>query len=174
MKIDGYKLREAIKQHELKAAAALSEFPGSLQKFADEEKPTPFEVSLEIEQAELALAKLRTAQAQYNIRIRVPFRNDEITLAEAVKSIVALGKVEKLWKDLATSRGNRHAHIYGSQQQTRDANQIVSSPTTTSAECVAQTKKISTELGRLKQAIATANAREVEIEGLDQTLFESV
>lgn len=172
MKIDGYKLREAIKQHELKSAAALSEFPDSLHKFPEEQKRSPMEVSAEIEQVELALAKLRTAQAQYNTRIRVPFRGEEITLAEAVKSIVGLGKIEKLWKDLATNRGRHpYAHMH---QQTRDPNQVVASPTTTPVECMAQTKKASVELGRLKQAIATANAREVEIEGLDMALFESV
>jgi hypothetical protein len=172
MKIDGYRLREAIKQHELRSAAALSEFPDSLHKFPDDQKRTPSEVSLDIEQAELALAKLRTAQARYNLSIRVSFRNEEITLAEAVKSLVAVGKTEKLWKDLATSRGRHHSYMH--VQQTRDANQVVAQPTTTPVECMANAKRISIELGRLKQAIATANAREVEIEGLDSTLFESV
>lgn len=172
MKIDGYKLREAIKQHEFRSETASAEFPTTLQKFEDEKKSSPFEVSDVIENAEMCLAKLRTAQAQYNLRVRVEFRGEEILLAQAVKMVVVLSKIENLWKAIAVNRASRV--YFHSPTMTRDPNQILSQPTVTPAEAATRAKKVSVELGRLKQAIATANAREVEIEGLDSALFELV
>jgi hypothetical protein len=165
MKVTGYMLREAIKQQELRSESAMSRFPNTLKKFPGEECELPTDVANELLFAESALAKLRTAQARYNLMVIL---NDGITLAEAIKQTVAIGKVEKLWKDLATKKKDR----YSMDSDERSPDVLRAIPMVTNKQCVDLARAAAKSVNQIRQRIAIANAKEVEIENLDPTLFE--
>lgn len=170
MKTTGYMLREAIKQHELRSQAATSRLPDSLMKFPNEEKEAPTTIVEQMLEDEVALAQLRTAQARYNLMVTLPGpRGQEpITLGEAVKQLVAFGKAEKIWRDLAIKKRDRYAF----ETNERKPDTLIATPTITNQECARLAKEMSKIVATLRQSIATANAREVEIENLDPSLFE--
>lgn len=168
MKTTGYALREAIKQHELRKDTAAGSFDGSLKKWPGEEKEHPTKVVETFLQAESAIARLQTAQAQYNLKVQVEYDGRRISLSEAIKLIGGIARSEKMWRAVAAPKKDR----YGIDRDERNADVVVAVATMTTSEAVKLAQAAAKRAGALRAAIATANAQEVEIENLDGSLFE--
>lgn len=168
MKITGYKLREAIKQHELRRDTAAATFESSLKKFPGEDKEDPREVIKLFLLSERAVAKLQTVQMFFNIAVKVEANGETMTLAEAIKLVGGAGRVEKMWRVAASGKKDR----YATHDESRASDTVYATPTITAAEAVRLATAAGRVSGNLRAAIAVANAQEVEIQDLDATLFE--
>lgn len=169
MKITGYQLREAIKQHELRRDTSSQAFDGSLKVFPGEEKPSPLSFASQFLAAERNIAQLQVAQMKYNLAVTVRVEGETMTLAEAIKRVGGEGRCEKMWRSAAGTKRDRYS-TYGEDEI--DPSRIRSRPTITLTEAVKLATVAGKRAGAMRAAIATANAAEVEIEDLSPALFE--
>jgi len=169
MKVTGYLLREAIKQHELRRDAAAQAFDGSLKAFPGEEKPTPQSLVDQFLASERAIAKLQVAQMQYNLYVKVNVQGEDMSLAEAIKRVGGEGRSEKMWRSATGTKKDRYGY---SGDDEMDPNRVRSKATITVNEAVKLATQAGKRAGVMRAAIATANAKEVEIEDLSPALFE--
>lgn len=173
MKVTGYMLREALKQHQLRRDTAARAYAGSLKKFPDEDKQTPQEVVSQFLEAETAIVKLEVAQMRYNLAVLVDVPGfGRVPLAHAIKAIGPEARAEKMWKTATGSVPERYASYRTDDE--RDPDKVQAKPTITPAEATKLAVKMSKRAGAFRAAIATGNAVEVEVtlEDLDPALFE--
>lgn len=175
MKVTGYMLREAIKQHELRRDTASRAFNGSLKKFPDEEKEPPHKVIETFTHAEHAIAALQEAQMRYNLLVEVEFDmpgnpQTRMSLAKAIKLVGGAGRVEKMWRSATGPKKDRYGGYRDDDEI--DPTRIRAVSTITPSEAVKQATLSGKVAGALRAAIATANAVPIEIESLSPALFE--
>lgn len=164
MKITGYALREALKQHELVKSTAEGEFRGSLT-YTEEVVPvgdSPQEIVSSYEAAELAISKLETAQAMYNLAVTVNFEGKQISLLSAIKLVGFLGRVEKMWK---TAIANPVQPVYYENQKPQKRS-------VSAQEALNFAKAYGKKCNTLRAAIAVANGVEIDIPDLDPSIFD--
>ncbi len=169
MKITGYLLREAIKRHELRRDTAARMFGVSLKKFADETKDSPQSVADQLEAAEIAVAQLQVAQAQYNLAVKVKIDGREVTLGEAIKRVGGAARIEKLWRSATGPKADRYGGYHNTD--VRDVNQMVAKETVTPNDAMKLASVAGKKAGALRSAIAVGNAQEYDI-SLDAALIE--
>ena len=170
MKITGYALREAIKRHELRRETAAGQFDGSKHAFEDEKKDSLQKVMEAFLTAETAVAKLQTAQMRYNLAVTIDVAGfGSMTLAEAIKVIGGLGRGAKMWKSVAAPKRDRYA---SEPSRERDPGRIFAKAQISTSDAVKLASEADKRCGALRAAIAVGNAREVDVEGLDGSLFE--
>jgi hypothetical protein len=92
-----------------------------------------------------------------------------MTLAEAIKISGVADRNEKLWKGTTVSPRRRS---YDPSPLERDGSLERAVPTISAKEILDQTTMASRATGQLRAALAAGNATEVDIEGLDPSLFE--
>lgn len=160
MLVTGYALREAIKQWELRKDAANRVFADSLKVFPGEEKPHPSKLIEQYLAAEVAIAQLQTAQAQYNLLVRIDFEGCPMTLCEAVKSLGGYSRVEKLWR---TAAGGDKKDRYGHNDDERDPEKIYSVRVVKPAMGIEQSTIAAKRASALRAGIATGNATSAAI-----------
>jgi hypothetical protein len=177
LKVSGFQIMDRLEQLKEQGATVDAKFTGSLHKFSDEVKQTPMQVSSLYEQIETKVADLQEAQSKLNLKIKVKFADQELTLEKAIKMLGVLGRIKNQWKVAAgvstaeTKRGRRSYYDPDPTVRTRDENTEVAVRQVSEAEAqlfVTFYTKYTTEL---KQAIRAANAREVDID-LDPSVFE--
>jgi hypothetical protein len=168
MKVSGYALREAIKQQELRKETAAGAFNGSLKAFPNEEKEAPANVMAVFNDAENALVKLQVAQMRYNLMVTVDVGGASMTLAEAIKRLGPVGRIEKMWKSAIADP----QRAYGYEEPTLDASKVYQQRTIPSKDAMKFTSDAGKQASALRAAIAVANGKEVEIEDLDPSLFK--
>ena len=168
MNVTGYKLQHRLKELDHTLNIAASQFDNGKFKFVDEDKPTAKEAFDRFEQAEKDIARLQVAQARYNLSVIVEVQDQDMTLAEAVKRVGGAGRMEKMWRGVASPQRDRYSLDDG---RTRNKDEERSEPTVTAAEATTYAQKASKLASALREAIAVANATERDIE-LDSALFE--
>lgn len=160
MNVNGYQLREAIKQWELKRDAHARQFDGSLKSFPGEQKDTPAQIITNTLKCDNAIALLQAAQAYYNNQVRVVFSGETITLTQAVKMLGGYARAEKMWRKVATPATDRYGYSNDSE---RDPTKIYAVPTISPEVAVEKAAEMAKLTGELRQHIATGNAKDVEI-----------
>ena len=174
MKVTGYRLRQAIKEMETQRDLLAARFADCLKEFEGEEKPDPLDVMGLYQQAEIELATLQSAQAEYNVQVTVyphmPVGGTKasMTLSEAIKQVGGAGRVEKMWKTAALGPKNR----YGYESDSRDRDAVVAKKKISAEGAGKMAKRAGKWASSLREAIQLGNATELDIEGLDPTLFE--
>lgn len=168
MKVTGYMLRDAIKEHTLRRDTAAAAFSKSLMAFPGEEKDPQGEMA-KFQAAESAIAILETAQIAYNMNVRVEVLGATMPLSQAIKLIGGAGRIEKMWKDAIADKSSHH---YLSDSDVRDPNQIRATRTVPSDEALALARAAGKRSNALRAAIATANGKELDITDLDPSLLE--
>ena len=171
MKVTGYAIREALRRWQLRRDTADSQFKGTLMRFKDEVKASPLDVIQKIADAEVAVAKLQVLQTVYNSRVTVSVEGvgSNLTLLECIKRFGGLGRVEKHWRDAATEKPDR----YGlTDRSVREEGQVYAERAISFEDASRQAIVTGLLLGKLREAVAVGNAREIEFESLDATLFE--
>lgn len=169
MKVTGYKLREALRRWQLRRDTASGQFSKVLTAFPGEKKPTPYDIAEQVLTAELSIASLQAAQSYYNSQVHVMVGGTEITLLECIKRVGGLGRVEKMWRTAATVKEDRYALH---DLRTRKTDEVVAERTVTYEAAGKNAAELGQRLGAYREAIATGNAREVDIPSLDAALFE--
>ncbi len=171
MKTNGYRLREAIKAWETRKELAEHALSNALFVFPGEENKNPIPYWEQISEAEQAIVRLQTAQAQYNLQVKVKIGEYIAPLAYAIKYIGAIQRFVKLWKGLL-QKGKIQEDRY-SRQHTwiRKEDEVHASKTVSDDECRDRVIRYRRQENELRARIATANAEEIEIEGLDEDLF---
>lgn len=162
MLVTGYALREAIKQWELHKDAANRVFDESLKIFPGEVKPHPRELIAQYLAAEVAIAQLQTAQAQYNLLVRFDFEGRTMTLCEAVKSLGGYSRVEKLWR--TASGGGKKDRYYAGSPDERDPTKTYAIQVVTPMDGVHQSTIAARRASLLRAGIATGNATTCDID----------
>jgi hypothetical protein len=161
MKVSGYMLREAIKEQTLKSDTASSLFDDSLRAFPSEVKSKPQEVVDSFLEAEEAVAKLQTLQAEYNLKVFLTFEGATLTLTQAVKMVGGLARAEKMWRSAANPKKDRYSF---SDNAERDPSKERSTPQVSQEDAALLSSRLARRAGRLRAAIATANAIEIEMD----------
>jgi len=168
MKTTGYALREAIKQQELLRETAARSFNTTLKVFPGEDKDSPTAVMDAMLRAETAIARLQTAQMRYNLMVTVQVDGSKSPLAVAVKLVGGVARAEKMWRSAAAPKEDRYGYRNDDE---RDPNQVRASATISTQETLKHATVMAKRSAALRQAIAVANATEVEIEDLEPSLF---
>ena len=169
MKVTGNSLQSAISTHSLRADTAAKAFDGTLRAFDGEKKQTPQEVIATFLKAEESIARLQVAQMRFNLTQRVHVAGlGDMCLAQAIKLVGSAGRVQKKWKSATEPKRDP----YSRYDDERDPNKVVSKPTVTTDEAMQLAIQASKRSSSLRAAIAKANLQEMEIEDLDESLFE--
>lgn len=163
MRVTGYKLREAIKQHELRKDALERVLEGALKVFPGEEKPHPREVIGQIAEAERFIALLQTAQVRYNLAVEAEGQ----PLSLAIKMLGGLARTEKLWRKAAGEKKDRYGYSADERDPTKQYAFNVVTPDESMRESLAAAKQTS----ELRASIASANAVELDVPGLEPQHF---
>jgi hypothetical protein len=169
MKVTGYQLREAIRRHELRRDAAATQFNESLWRFEDEDKISPDDLHTLFVEAEKTIGVLQVGQMRYNRAVALNVTGEKMTLAEGVKRIGGAGRIEKMWRE-SVGKKDRYGRDPSDRTRSSDTQHVVRALSV--KECMDRTSRTAKFAGALRAAIAEANSREVEVEGLDPSLFE--
>ena len=172
MIVTGYKLQNAIRDWETQRKIASGLFDNSLHVFEDEEETasSPHELMDQYKQAEDAIAKIQMAQLRYNLHVEVNVQGTKMTLAEAVKRVGGAGRMEAMWRAAATD-GTKRDRWSRDRSLTRSTDEERARPTLKRSEAIELTRTSGRYASSLREAIKTGNAREIEIEGLESSLF---
>jgi hypothetical protein len=170
MRITGYKIREALKQWQLRRDSVETQFSGALFAFEDEQKAHPDEVAESILTAETAIATLQTYQTQYNMGVHVDVEGlGRVPLLTCIKRVGGLGRLEKKWRAASSAKEDR----YGlNEPDTRDPTRLVAKRVVSFDDARKRTEALVKRLGALREAISVGNAQLFEIQNLDAALFE--
>jgi hypothetical protein len=80
MKVNGYKLQQAIKSRQEDRDLLNGQFNGSLYKFEDEDKRNPVEIANDLTKAEQEIAYLQSVQGLYNTKVVITVDGQDVTL----------------------------------------------------------------------------------------------
>ena len=169
MKVTGYQIREAIKRHELARDTAVQMFKKSQHVFEDEEKVHPRDVMKQFKASEEAVVDLQEAQQKYNLTVTVDVQGSKMTLCSAVKRLGGAGRAEKLWRDSVVEKEDRYAMR---ENLERNKDVVRAKKVLTFDEAIDSANKAAGFAGALRAAVAMGNSKEMEVEGLDSSLFK--
>lgn len=163
MKITGYKLRERLKNLELKRENLQRQFHGTLYAFPEEigKKRLPLDIGTELASVESAIAKHQAAQVEYNLKVKVTVLEGTISLAEAVKSVGGATRLIELWK-----HADREVNTAAERVRVRrkDDEMIIAQAQVTTEETMAMVQKAEQLAASLRSAIAEGNSVPVDLE----------
>lgn len=162
--ITGFALREAIKRWEMVRETASKQWSNSLFIFESSEKVSPDDLMKSYKDAERAVAALQTAQARYNINVKVKVLAEEMTLAEAVKLVGGAGRMEKMWKSHAAETGTDR---YSRVEMTRSKEQEYAKRSVSVKDCLKRATEAAKFAGAIRAAIAEGNSTKVDIASLN-------
>lgn len=170
MKINGYKLRSAIKRWDLRRATAVQMFDEKKYYFPNDVRPDLMAISREMDSAERNVCLLQEAQGRYNLVVTVDVVGEEMTLAQAVKRLGGAGRAEKMWRMLlgGMEKKARWERTEGPPVRKEDEERAVRS--LPDDEIKRHVERAALFAAALRESIAIANATDVELE-LDEALL---
>ena len=169
MKVDGYKIQHSIRELEARRKVLAAQFTDSITHFEDENvEQSPEEFMSEYDDSERKIARLQVFQARYNLAVTVEVQGIPCSLHEAVKRVGGAGRIEKMWRSVASPKQDRYA--YG--PATRNKNEIRAVPTISRNDALKKVITTGRFASAIRAAISKGNATEVEFEDLDASLFE--
>jgi len=161
MKVTGHILKDAIKRTVMVRDTTASLFDGSLHAFEDDDKETPQQIADKFHAYDVMVAKLQTAQTDYNMQVRVEVGSDTMTLTEAIKSVGGAGRLEKMWRSVAGVKKDRYS--YRDETLTRDPNEVRAKRMVTQAQALKFANQAAKEAAVIRAAIAKGNLTEIEM-----------
>lgn len=159
MKVNGFQIKQAIREQTEERDLAESRFDGSLKAFPGEDKPKPTALADVMDQCERRIARLQTTQARYNLAVQVTVEGQGMTLQEAVKALGGAERLEKKWRDAAKEETDR----YGGD--TRDKDSVVRSRQVSSDQCAELARTAMRRRNAINYAIQKGNAVEIDLSG---------
>ncbi len=169
MNVTGYKLQHAIREMTHVRDIASQQFSEGLQVFEGDEHVTPENAMAMFIQAEDKIARLQTAQAQYNLGLIVEVMGRVMPLARAVKLVGGAGRQEKMWRSCAKGPGKDR---YSYRGDTREAGVKVTKRTVSVEDATNLARKAGRWASALREAIQVANATGADVDGLTPEDFK--
>lgn len=169
MKVTGYKLQHAIRETAHVRDIAAQHFTEGLRVFDGDDFVHPEKAMEMFVEAEDKIARLQTAQAQYNLEVTVWVQGQAMPLARAVKLVGGAGRQEKMWRSCAKNTGKDR---YSYRENTREAGVDVAKRTVSVEEATAFARIAGKRASALREAIQVANATETGVDGLAPEDFE--
>ncbi len=169
MLVTGYRLRHAIKRLEQRRNVAVRQFKDSVYVFEGETKTSPDDCMAQFRGCEDKMATLQVAQARYNLMVEVDVLGRKMTLHEAVKRVGGAGRAEKLWREVAEEE---QGYGWQASARMRSTDQEYADRVIPVHECLDQADEVAQLANALREAMAMGNAQEIEVEGLEPSLFE--
>lgn len=160
MRLNGFRLQQAIRAAQQERDLAATRFKPSLMAFPDEDKPSPVSIAETYAEAEQRVAKLQEVQGRFNLTVQVTVLGDEMSLLEAIKRVGGAGRLEKMWRDAAADQTDRYAY----SSQTRDADSVVAKRTISFDDANDLRRKTSRYAAALRNAIQNGNAQELDLD----------
>ena len=167
MKVTGYRFQHTLRELAHSRDIASGQFDDSLKVFPGEVKVRPEDAMRAFLDAEAKIAKLQTAQSQYNLKVGVQVLDKRMTLSEAVKLVGGAGRAEKMWRAAAAPAKDR----YGFNKDMRSAGDVIAASTVSLVEAATHAKEAARWASALREAIQVGNATELDLE-VDPALFE--
>jgi hypothetical protein len=163
MKVNGYKIKAALDEAKLVLSTLTDQFSGSLYAFEDETKRNPSELIEEIKNSEEKVAKIQALQEKYNQCVVGKMNGLEVSLAMFIKMRGYASRIESLWKQAAKDRSeDRFSYREDPMKRSKEAE--YAKRTITKSSAIEGVKNAVRWTNELKNAIATANLTEVEID----------
>lgn len=169
MKVNGYKLREALKMKALELSTIQSQFDESLFSFEGDKKELPGDIANKIAKLEVEIAMLQAAQSEYNLQVKVEVEGKTLPLEAAVKMVGGAGRLSKMWRTAA--QGSKRDRWDRGFPTTRNKEDVVAQPTISKSEALEQAKAAEKYAAALRNAIAVGNNKEVAIDWIGENLF---
>jgi len=172
MKVTGYMLMAAIKEHAFARENAENAFVDSRWKYESEVKDTPEDAMYKYMAAESNLITVQCAQAEYNQRVivQLPTGGKKMTLGEAIKRVGMLARIEKQWRDTAKPRKARFSYL-DEEMTGRDPDKVYAERGISVEGAQAFAKAAAKVTNEVRVLIQVGNATEIDME-LDPALFE--
>lgn len=168
MKITGYRIQHTLRELRHAIDVAVGQFNDSLRVFPGETKRKPTTIMTNLRVAESKLARLQVVQARYNLLVDVKVYDTEMTLSEAVKLTGGVGRMEAMWRSVASPKKDRYSIR---DEDTRDATAVVAVKTVTQEDATWYAKEAGRYASAIREAIQVGNATELDLE-TDPSLFE--
>lgn len=163
MQVTGTTLRARIAAKNLQRDVAVQAFENSLRRFPSEDKE-PVNAMERVVSLEHQIAKLQTAQQEYNLIVQVEYMAVKIPLAMAVKFIGGLGRVSKLWRGAMPVKERYGLNELAVQQAGERRQEYTLTPDT-----IIEWVQVWTDnAANLAAQIAMANTRQVDIQWLTE------
>lgn len=173
MKVTGYKLREALRRWQRQRDAYSGQFSDSLMAFEGENKPLPDYLAAKIMQCEQAMADLQSAQAAYNLRVRVNVEGvgTGLSLLDCVKQVGGYERLVTMWTNAAKTKKERFLSLREDSANLRDATKLVAKRTISFEDAARHAAIADKSRVAFVEALAVGNATELELD-LHPSLFE--
>jgi len=155
MKLTGYGIQTALRNWKSQRDLLQALFSDSLKVFPDEKKEHPKELNWKIMAAEDAIAQLQNVQIVYNQKVHTGVEGCSLMLA--IRMLGGFVRSEQRWKSEVVKKED-----YGFRSDVRSADEVRSVPQMSTQEIGEELKKTSSKVTLFRQAIAEANATEVE------------
>lgn len=175
MKVTGYKLQAALKRAKSSKEIQNHLFNENLFQFEDANLDT-LTVWEDWLKEEKRIVKLQVLQQAYNSLVQVNVMGEIISLTEAVKQLGVAIRAERIWKQAAKgstyqTRSSRRWNETG-QNKVREEGHQYAKPAFSVEACTEKAKAYGIVAGALKEAIQSGNAKELELAGATEDLFE--
>jgi len=104
---------------------------------------------------------------RYNLSVNVKVHEESMTLAEAIKRVGGVGRLEKLWRSVATPAESRYGY-----DDRRESSVVVAVPTVSQDDAAKKASQHTKLASSFRAAIAVGNGSELEVEDLYKSFFE--
>lgn len=165
--INGYRIREALKQWHNRRQIASTQYNTSLYYFEGEDHLPLVQVVKNFRLADENYAKLQELQQWYNARVMVETKNADgkpvmMSLSYAVKVLGGAGRIEKMWRDACSDKQDRYGSSYGRDRE-RDKDKEYAKRSVSIPEATNLVEAASRYSMFLRSEIARANNTSVNI-----------
>lgn len=163
MQVTGSQLRKALVRWTIRRDQAIKTFEDNLFSFKDDNKVELKKVSNGILTAQEAVARIQTAQQEFNSRVIVSIGGKELSLAVAIKMKAGIGKVRNLW---ALASGQNKDSMFGRKSfspKSREQGREEQVPTASPSEIAEGTEAMAILMAEVQDVIALGNAQTVDV-----------
>lgn len=167
MKVNGYRLQHALRELEHSREVAAQQFNDNILQFASASDNLSLpDVFARFTRLENQIARVQTAQTQYNLSVQVTVLGETMPLLQAVKLVGGAGRAEKMWRDTVKGKKNDRYSYGNTDQRSKDAEYAVRSVSVD--EAMKHAQHAARIASALREAIQVGNATEIELDGLDE------
>lgn len=165
IKVNGFKIQQIIKDLSHEREVIKTHFVPSLKKFGWETKSSPYEISDKLLKLESDISSWQALQDAFNINVKVAPLGTTMSLAEAIKAIGGLSRVQALWQ---TASKEEDYYV-----ESRNKDTEYQSLTISKEEAAGKAKEFTKIVAAFREAIQKGNAQELTFT-VNKAILENV
>ena len=166
MRTTGYRIREAIHLAKMRLDLIRPSFKKSTASFTPNTAKKPQEVAEQIRTFEERILHLCVVQEMYNTSVYVDVDGNHVSLLEVIKRLGLADRMRKMWTEL--SKEDRYSVRTDAY---REKTVEYATPMINDQDVAKEADRWAKEASKMRAALAEGNSKEMDIEGLDETLF---